>query len=134
MVKVPLRVLVTDPKLLERAEFNERVEMLRKQGHEIEVSNGQLMQYDFICGPNCWFLNANAMNLFVLAINNARKVANADQERAEQESVKRSTARAAKKSRKPAARKPAAKGKASQVRGSDAASEASHAGSNEGAS
>lgn len=127
MVKVPLRVLITDPKVAELPEMAERIDMLRKQGHEINVSNGQLLEYDFVCGPNCWFLNPNAMNLFVLAINNARKVANADQERTEQEAAKRRAKRPAKKRTGVAGRKPAAKGKAKPVRGSGAASETPNA-------
>lgn len=134
MVKVPLRVLITDPKVAELPEMAERIDMLRKQGHEISVSNGQLLEYDFICGPNCWFLNPNAMNLFVLAINNARRVANADQERAEQESVKRSTARLAKKRAGTARRKPAAKGKAGKVRGPGQPSETGNPEPDQGAS
>jgi hypothetical protein len=126
MVKVPLRVLVTDPKLAEQPEMAERIEMLRKQGHTIEVGNGQLMQYDFICGPNCWLANSATMNLFVLAVNNARRIANADQERTEQEATKRSAARASRKGTKATGRKRRPAKKAQAVRGPVTAGEASN--------
>jgi hypothetical protein len=101
----------------------ERLELLRKQGHTVEI--GQLLHYDIVCGTNCWFVNIDTMNLFMLAINNARRIANADQERTEQEATKRRTAKSIRKGTKAAGRKPTATRKAKAARGSVTTGEAS---------
>ena len=79
-VVVPMKILITDTRIAEDPVVMEQLEKLRKQGHEILVDD-TYRQYDFICGGNCWYLKLEVANLFLLAITNARKIANADQER-----------------------------------------------------
>lgn len=100
MVKVPLRVLVTDAKLLAHETFKLHIEALQKQGHEVVVDSGELLKFDFIAGPNCWYVNPNTFGLFKLAWENARKVANADTKRIDKQATKKAAARAAKPKRK----------------------------------
>lgn len=97
---VPLRILVTDPALLEAPELKDQIETLAAQGHSVTVEPS-LLSYDFICGPNCWFLRPEVAGLFSLALNNARKVANADKTRAKQQTTKAGAPRKPRVSRKP---------------------------------
>jgi hypothetical protein len=78
--QVPLRILITDPAILEDPTLKAQIETLAAQGHTVSVDN-LMLQYDFITGPNCWFLRPEVAGLFSMAINNARKVANADKTR-----------------------------------------------------
>ena len=105
-VTVPMRILITDTRIADDPTVQLQLEKLKAQGHEITVDDS-FRQYDFICGGNCWYLKPEIANLFTLAVTNARRIANADQERVE--SVK--LAKAAK--RKPA--KPRSKPKAQPV-------------------
>lgn len=81
-VVVPMRILITDSRIADDPVVKEALEKLTKQGHEVQVDDS-FKQYDFICGGNCWYLKPELANLFMLAITNARKIANADQERVE---------------------------------------------------
>jgi len=83
MTKVPLKILITSSKLLDHPEIKEQIEKLQKVGHEVTVDDS-LSFFDFITGPNCWLLRPEVAGLFTIAITNARKVANADQERVNQ--------------------------------------------------
>lgn len=98
-IQIPLRILVTDPKLLENEEVSEQITILQKQGHEILVDQN-LLKYDFITGPNCWYLTPQVAKLFTLAVKNARRVANADQTRVEQQAAKKAATRKPRKPRK----------------------------------
>ena len=76
-VVVPMRILITDSRIADDPVVKEALEKLTKQGHEIQV-NDSYREYDFICGGNCWYLKPELANLFMLAITNARKIAQAD--------------------------------------------------------
>ena len=82
-VIVPMRFLITDSRIADNPVVKDELEKLTKQGHEIVV-NDEYRKYDFICGENCWYLKPELANLFLLAVMNARRVANADQERINQ--------------------------------------------------
>lgn len=79
-VVVPMKILITDSRIAEDPVVKEALEKLAKQGHEVIVDD-VYRKYDFICGGNCWYLKAELANLFMLAITNARRIANADTER-----------------------------------------------------
>jgi len=89
---VRLKILITDSKLFEHPDLAPQFDKLRAAGHEIVVDES-LTQYDFITGPNCWLLRPEVAGLFTLAVTNARRIANADQERAKQSTVKKVTPR-----------------------------------------
>lgn len=79
-VVVPMKILITDSRIADDPVVKEALEKLTKQGHEIQVDDSY-QQYDFICGGNCWYLKPELANLFMLAITNARKIAQADETR-----------------------------------------------------
>ena len=101
-VVVPMKILITDTRIAEDPVVIEQLEKLRKQGHEILVDDAY-QQYDFICGGNCWYLKPEVANLFTLAVTNARRIANADQERVDKvkltKAAKRKPKSASKKSK-----------------------------------
>jgi hypothetical protein len=111
-VQVPLKILITDPTILDHPDIDGQVDKLIKAGHDVTV-DAALLQYDFICGPNCWLLRPEVAGLFTMAVTNARKVANADQKRADAHS-------AAKSSKKPAARAGKASSRSTKVKESPA--------------
>jgi hypothetical protein len=100
---VPLKILITDSSLLDNEQLVEQVAKLEKAGHSVTVDD-KFKEYDFITGPNCWLLRPEVAGLFKLAIDNARKVANADTQRAEQAKANRDGSRTTSKVRKPAKR------------------------------
>jgi hypothetical protein len=100
---VPLKILITDSSLLDNEQLAEQVAKLEKAGHSIVVDDS-FKGYDFITGPNCWLLRPEVAGLFKLAIDNARKVANADQKRADAHSVVKASKRTTGKARKPTKR------------------------------
>ena len=104
-VVVPMRILITDSRIAEDPVVKEALEKLTKQGHEIQVDDSY-RQYDFICGGNCWYLKPELANLFMLAITNARKVVNENQERVESVKLAKAAKRKPTKPRKSPAKKP----------------------------
>lgn len=99
-VVVPMRILITDNRIADDPVVKEALEKLTKQGHEIQVDDSY-RQYDFICGGNCWYLKPEVANLFTLAVTNARRIANADQERVDKVKL----TKAAKRKPKPVSKK-----------------------------
>jgi hypothetical protein len=99
MTQVPLRILITDSKLLEIESIKEQLDKLQKAGHLVTIDES-LSTYDFITGPNCWLLRHEVAGLFTLALTNARKIANADQERVDAHHATQASKRAASKPRK----------------------------------
>jgi hypothetical protein len=93
---VPLKILLTDPAIADSPDIGDQIDKLTKAGHDVTI-DASMLQYDFIAGPNCWLLRPEVAGLFTMAVTNARKVANADQKRADAHSV-------AKASKKPAKR------------------------------
>ena len=67
--------------------------------------NDEYRKYDFICGGNCWYLKPEIANLFTLAVTNARRIANADQERVESVKLAKAAKRKPAKPRKSPAKK-----------------------------
>lgn len=105
MTQVPIKVLITNSKLLEHPDINEQLDKLTKAGHAVTIDDS-LAGFDFITGPNCWLLRPEVAGLFTLAVTNARKIANADKERVEQVSLAKASKRAAKGATKISKRKP----------------------------
>lgn len=103
-VIVPMRILITDSRIAEDPVVKEALDKLTKQGHEIQVDDSY-RQYDFICGGNCWYLKPELANLFMLAITNARRIANADQERINQVKLTKAAKQKPAKPRKSPAKK-----------------------------
>lgn len=99
-VVVPMKILITDTRIAEDPTVLEQLTKLTAQGHEIVVDDA-FRQYDFICGPNCWYLKPEVANLFTLAITNARRIANADTERAEKVKLAKAAKRKPKSVSKP---------------------------------
>jgi hypothetical protein len=85
---IRLKILITDSKLFEHPDLAPQLDKLRAAGHEVVIDDS-LSSYDFITGPNCWLLRPEVAGLFTLAVTNARRIANADQERAKQSTVKK---------------------------------------------
>src|SRR6185503_17087993 len=83
VMTVPLKILITDSKLLAEEHVKEQIDKLEKAGHSIVIDDS-LLTYDFICGPNCWLLRPEVAGLFTMAVTNARKIANADEARQQQ--------------------------------------------------
>jgi len=103
MTQVPLKVLITNSKLLEHPDIAEQLDKMQKAGHAITIDES-LSHYDFITGPNCWLLRPEVSGLFTLAVTNARRIANADQERLEQVKLTKASKRTT-KSVKPAGKR-----------------------------
>lgn len=96
---VPLKILITDSSLLAVESVKEQIDKLEKAGHSIIIDDS-LKQFDFITGPNCWLLRPEVAGLFTMAVTNARKIANADQERVEQVRLTKTRKAPAKRARK----------------------------------
>lgn len=94
-VVVPMKILITDSRIADDPVVKEALEKLTKQGHEVIVDDGY-RQFDFICGGNCWYLKPELANLFMLAVTNARKIAQADTERVETVKTKKALTKKAK--------------------------------------
>lgn len=102
-VVVPMKILITDTRIAEDPTVLEQLTKLTAQGHEIVV-NDAFRQYDFICGPNCWYLKPEVANLFTLAITNARKIAQADtirQQKAREKKIAKRNTKTPRKVRTP---------------------------------
>ena len=102
-VIVPMKILITDSRIADDPVVKEALEKLTKQGHEIQVDDSY-RQYDFICGGNCWYLKPELANLFMLAITNARKIAQADETRqqdAKEKKIAKRNTKAPRKARAP---------------------------------
>lgn len=117
-VVVPMRILITDSRIADDPVVKEALEKLTKQGHEIQVDDSY-RQYDFICGGNCWYLKPELANLFMLAITNARRIANADQERIDQVKRIKDAKRKPAKPRKSPAKKRVFTGPTGEVEGGE---------------
>ncbi len=100
MIQVPLKILITDASLLASDVVKEQVDKLEKAGHSVVIDEG-LKSFDFICGPNCWLLRPEVANLFILAVTNARKIANANQERINQVKLAKASKKPTKRAVKP---------------------------------
>ncbi len=101
---VPLKILITDSSLLADGTLAEQIAKLEKAGHSVTIDDS-LKQYDFVTGPNCWLLRPEVVNLFILAITNARKVkAHENKERMDQASPIKACKATAKPARKPRTR------------------------------
>jgi len=105
---IPLRILFTNKGLYEHPDMADQLAALRKQGHEI-LFDPSLDAYDFIVGPNCWFLRADVAGLFTLAVKNARRIANADTERVAQVTATKAAKTKPRRPRKVATGNPAVK-------------------------
>jgi len=105
---IPLRILFTNKGLYEHPDMADQLAALRKQGHEVLFDPG-LDRYDFIVGPNCWFLRADVAGLFTLAVKNARRIANADTERVAQVTATKAAKTKPRRPRKVATGNPAVK-------------------------
>src|SRR3990167_11441014 len=70
-VQVPIRICITssamEQALCAGVESGPLIETMKRQGHEFVVDE-TLSQYDFICGPNCWYLIPEVAALFKLAV------------------------------------------------------------------
>src|SRR5690242_15381325 len=122
-VQVPLKILITDGSLLAQDVIKEQIDKLEKVGHTVVIDE-TLKQFDFICGPNCWLLRPEVANLFTMAVTNARKVANADQERVDQVKLATARKRTAKATSKTSRRKRQVEG-VSPAAGSDTVNQTS---------
>ena len=70
----PIRICITSPVVTEWPELVPIIAKLVEQGHVIDV-NPTLEAYDFVIGPNAWYVAPDVAGLFELAIKNARVVA-----------------------------------------------------------
>lgn len=104
-VVVPMRILITDTRIADDPTVLEQLVKLKAQGHEIVVDDA-FRQYDFICGPNCWYLKPEVANLFTMAVANARKIANANTERVEKVKLAKAAKRKPKSVSKSAKKSP----------------------------
>ena len=73
----PLNVLLTDSTILEHPDLKPIIDKMKEQGHTI-TADDSLSKYHFIAGPNCWYLVKEVAHLFEMAVEQARKIANAD--------------------------------------------------------
>jgi hypothetical protein len=75
--QTPLNILLTDSTILEHPELKPTIDKMIAQGHVI-TADDSLSKYHFIAGPNCWYLVKEVAHLFEMAVEQARKIANAD--------------------------------------------------------
>jgi hypothetical protein len=70
----PLRILLTSTALLHHQDLAQVIAKMVEQGHVVDIKP-ELGEYNFIGGPNCWYLVPEVAALFGLAVDNARKLA-----------------------------------------------------------
>jgi hypothetical protein len=80
-----VRICVTDSMLLEHPDLKGVFDKLIHDGHVLDVKDE--LDYDFVAGPNCWYLIPEVAQLFKGAVEAAVRGNNADKARAVQSSV-----------------------------------------------
>lgn len=83
-----MKILITDTALMTHPDFQEMFKAMVEAGHDLKFED---MAYDFIAGPNCWYLIPEVAQLFSAAIRTAERSHVANTKRAIQSTAKAPT-------------------------------------------
>lgn len=65
-----MKILLTDSRMIQHPALAMLVSLLREEGHHVDCND---INYDFIAGPNAWYLIPEVINLFHSAVKTAER-------------------------------------------------------------